>query len=429
MINLEFNAKNFINDLMFHPEHGKTKDDQNKALATTIFIGLITLGVAHACVGLYHLGSYIWHQCIKQKEQENLKTVDLLTQAIARDQNLIQEDQAISLIQEDQKKEIKSKTSSPSIHLPTSSLKNSAVQQIAAKKREKTSRIGSMYVTSESMVGPVGDRTTWKTYPEYLDHLTLEDGSPLPFHTEDFFIEFEVFDLSRSLKKIDFPGILKLPAALFQEKKEGDTLRLKYKGHLIELTLKQNTPQSRGAQRLFEEILELATFCFKQFEIGKPSIYAPYNHYWWYQIGKNGAFYRLQPSNEKEISLIQEDPTKLRSLKKPLETQGVVRKEDSALVFKVDFPRSQIQDIDILVNERHIIFYSQFDSRDVHFPDGYIHSLPGKEFYYTCQWNLWSIDDLSLSKVKLALSNGRASITDTGLFTLTIPYENLSKST
>lgn len=93
MSDLEFNAKNFINDLIFHPEHGKSKSDQDKALATTIFIGLITLGIAHACVGLYHLGNYIWHQCIKQKEQESLKSVDLKAQTIAQDQGLIQQDQ------------------------------------------------------------------------------------------------------------------------------------------------------------------------------------------------------------------------------------------------------------------------------------------------------------------------------------------------
>jgi hypothetical protein len=85
---LEFSAKNFFNDLIFHPEHGKTKKDQNKALKYTIILGICTLGIAHMVVGVYKLGCYakdIWDQYqVSQKKGETLNSADTKAKDLAK---------------------------------------------------------------------------------------------------------------------------------------------------------------------------------------------------------------------------------------------------------------------------------------------------------------------------------------------------------
>lgn len=60
--NISFNFSNFMSSLIFHPNDGEAEKDWHKALAATIVIGIMTIGLAHLLIRTYTLSSHLYNR-------------------------------------------------------------------------------------------------------------------------------------------------------------------------------------------------------------------------------------------------------------------------------------------------------------------------------------------------------------------------------
>ncbi|MBA3237880.1 MAG: hypothetical protein H0T62_05955 [Parachlamydiaceae bacterium] len=235
--------------------------------------------------------------------------------------------------------------------------------------------------------------------PDYLRDLTFEDNSPLPLDPMDSFLRIEVFHPFGTLKgAIQLPQTLHLPAAIFEDKDDGDVLSLKYKGQLIELEIQQQNHGLKFASGPFTEVLKTAKLTCKNFsDIERPFFNNTDNPYWFYNLGDEGCIYKLDlqekldSNNEKvtspTIEVMEADLMELRPLIEPKRTNHDFITVMNTFNWVIDFPRFLSSDIDLIVNEKYIIFYGKFESRQTKSSFGGEYLQLGREVLASYRWD------------------------------------------
>ncbi|HEY4832548.1 MAG TPA: hypothetical protein VIH61_08335, partial [Waddliaceae bacterium] len=306
------------------------------------------------------------------------------------------------------------------------------------KKSEKTNRIGFICITTQTG-GYVGAPSQRALLPPYLEKrrgspvFTMENGDPLTLNSDDFFVEFHLYDASSSLRSTGIPSSFFLPAVLFADKKDEDSIILKYNNELIELTINQDHGL-KFAQGTFKTVFaSQKAYIEEQCDIKRPC-FAKYDANWWYKIGE-GAIYHLVDVNNNLI-LEKRDLTHFRSLKTPRTARMDVLsfKDHKNLLFCAEFPGFEPSDIDIIVNEKYLIFYAMkdtplFDAQEEVVVDelGWKEEdawrrLFGGDMESIVGFRLDHYQDLNVEKMKTMVSKGTVSLVK-GVLTLKIPLD------
>ena len=245
-------------------------------------------------------------------------------------------------------------------------------QQHADIKQEKkpaTNPKGQICLTMRT-AGYIGQSKRQLLPRNFKKNITLEDGSPLPLDAEDFLSELYLFNMSRRLENAGIPSMMLLPGALFKGKKDGDTIRLRYKNQLIELTIEQQNHELRYAKGAFEEVFaKLTAYIKKSCDLDDPA-FAIFDPYWFYRLGDKGCIYKLETQkseNQLIISHLKDGVSEdFRPKVNPEWVVGdLVLEDETKLIFEMSFPRFGPQDFDIILTETHLIIYGRFENRPV----------------------------------------------------------------
>lgn len=301
-----------------------------------------------------------------------------------------------------------------------------------ANKEEKIPKNrGSICITSSAMTGYVGeDFSKQALRPDYLNKITLEDGSPLPLIPEDQFLELHVFEPTSQLKKLNFPSSLFLPKSIFSSKKDGDLLRLQYEGRPVEFTIKQNDHQLKFEQGSFQDVLKNAESYVKTTDIEEP-LFSKYKNtpYDYYSLLKQGAIYKVR--GEKNPAgfghLESEEDFKLRLLENPKVTPLDVIKTKENVMIVVSFSGFEFADIDVILNDHYIVFYGHFKDREstilIEDPIRTFSFKNSKEFIARLRWDRSpTLSKFSLVELKAKIKTTSVSLIN-GLLQLAIPLD------
>jgi hypothetical protein len=227
-----------------------------------------------------------------------------------------------------------------------------------------TKPTGHICMASEQTGGYIGHPTQRQLLPLHLNHITREDGSPLPLAPEDFFIQFHLFNMSQQLKDSGIPSEIYLPSALFKGKKDGDVIRLKYQNLLIELTIQQENHGLKFPKGTFEEVFPMQITRLKgSCDLDEP-IFCMLDPYWFYKLGDQGAIYKLESdkseNNDSVYHLKDGVSADFRPKANPLRaTVFKFSQSNDHLFLALDFSRFQPEDIDIILNDTHVIVYGE----------------------------------------------------------------------
>lgn len=244
----------------------------------------------------------------------------------------------------------------------------------------------------------------------YLNQITLEDGRQLPLDPQDIFIEFDLFDFSTKPKGI--PEKLVLPSVLFVGKKEGEKIKLRWNNQLIELTIDQSSHPIQALKNSFEDLLNFTTKAVKGQIPVKESFSGTFSLFG-YKLDESGILYQFQGNNGKLI-LEEKGSRELRPLRDPMSSTLVAQSQLSEskdpdlgqCIFRIYFPAFDFQDIDIILNPTHLIFYGVHTDPE----DGYVseriasfplNNLPFKDF---------NLDKIKLEKSEITLDKGFLTI-------------------
>jgi hypothetical protein len=292
------------------------------------------------------------------------------------------------------------------------------------RKSETTNRTGSICITTQTggYIGSSSQRPLLSVYLEKREDykfpvFTTEDGDPLILNSNDFVIEFHLHKTSKSLENTRIPPSFFLPAALFKGKKEGDSLRLKYNEELIELTLDQSQ-DLKFAHSSFEEAFEAQkAYIQEDCDIERP-LFGIHDKYWWYKLGEDGEIYGLSEKDNK-LSLKQKKASAFREKISPMEpTMYITQSEDKKEVdFNLEVPGFKLEDIDIIVNKKYLIFYTYPSSFDSGWRKQW---LVKRESLISFRWDKHIVfKKLDIEQMKAKVSQGKASLRD-GMLTFTI---------
>lgn len=237
-------------------------------------------------------------------------------------------------------------------------IKTNGAKRVESKKEESPFYQASICITSEQMIGVIGDDHEKKFMPKYLTKLTLEKGDPLPMAQKDSCLEFYLFNTT---DKTTFPEKIQLPLALFKGKKDGDQVRLRFEDRLIIFTINQRHGNQMYAEGTFEEVLARAIrYSETQIRAKFPN-FDQYNEFWWV---KPGARFKLDRGNQSLTPLQEESMPEVFSVnfQELKEALCLFEVEGNRLTIKASFPSFQSEDLEIILNEDHLIFYAKHKS-------------------------------------------------------------------
>jgi hypothetical protein len=253
-------------------------------------------------------------------------------------------------------------------HSSTKQASEISGNKIKQEKKETTNRTGQICITTQTG-GYIGHPSKRQLLPHYLADMTLENGSPLPLDDEDFFCEVYLFNGSSRLENTGIPSTMYLPGTLFKGKKDGDSIRLKYKSKLIELTIEQQNHGLKFAKGSFEKVFAMQTIYIKEFcDLINP-LFSIYDPYWFYRLGDKGVVYKLETYKAEDdlaISYLKDGVSEdFRPKIDPARAPGAIllSEDKTELIFLMEFCRFQSQDFDIVLNETHLIIYGRFENR------------------------------------------------------------------
>lgn len=387
----------FESSYIIHPFKETLKEDDHiKALSYSIFLGILTLG-------LVHLGCWITERCIYSLDKNEKKTtsIDLIGRnSIPKDYKDTDTDNSAALLYHTENTDVNNETPSsasslsppvPSKPVDLNLLKKDLIDRDSIQTPSSTPSF-SLPVPSEPVdlnllkkdsiyhvhlslhpviTGYFGEPHQQNHLPAHLEEITLEDGSPLSLAPEDIAISFWTYNVSPELKKLSFPeglGVFYLPAKLLEDKNEGDILRLKYKNHLVEFHIQQIPNTLRYTPQEFKPLLETVIDSVKaDRDIETPlfSIPVPYE---WYGLGKKGSlFHPVIIENKEEFNLEKQNKKNLRPCKAPKEigTCNTYLLKNKKVIISVPFCSYLPEDIDIILNEKYLIFYGAYTNRSL----------------------------------------------------------------
>lgn len=228
---LTLNIDHFFPHLIIHPQDA-IEEDLKLTWAASIILGIFTIGLVHGICALYAYFSK--NAEVKTESQSNLTQTELLTKESA------------------QKIFTPPQTPAPKPGpLNPKPLDNNTVKsnrkpdakpiQKPTRAQEKTTLTG-FFSFMGGKPGYVGYKEEWdESHPEteFLLNISLEDGSPFPFAPEDVFCSCEIYQASDSLKEKNLPYPLILPMSFLREKKDGEIIRFRYQGELVNLRIAQ----------------------------------------------------------------------------------------------------------------------------------------------------------------------------------------------
>lgn len=322
--------------------------------------------------------------------------------------------------------------------------------QICIKSELETGYIGEDSTFSEPIALPTNitaldfafdPRTKNKTpprnqLPDYIRDLTFEDDQPLPLDAEDIFLTIEVFNPFGQLKNDQrFPQSLHLPAAIFEDKDDGDVIRLKYKGQLVELEIQQQNHGWKFTDRPFKDALNTAKqACHNFSDIENPFFgrMDTENPYWFYTLGSQGSAYELEvkisPEDNDEDDIpttfkaINADLEELRPLIKPKNPVQEVAVCENALNWIIDIPRFQSTDLQLIVNDKYILVYGRFEERQQKSPFGGQYTLPGREVLASFRWDRHeAFKGQSIDQIKQKITEDAVIMIEDGQLRFLIP--------
>ena len=214
-------------------------------------------------------------------------------------------------------------------------------------------------IASQVSAGYVGFPEQWRIMPEELKEIIMDNGEPLPLNPCDCLVDFYLFDnwgeARKSAKR------LVLPSALFEGKKEGNSVRFNYAGEQFELTINQNDYPL--TDRSFEEELAFTKVYVEEFcDIEQP-MYGKYDRYWWYTVGDHGALYKLEQEGEA-FALKEKDKEEFRPKRNPSYvglSGGVV---NGKFQLKATFVGLSSDNVDVIVNKHCLIFYGRVSEEE-----------------------------------------------------------------
>jgi hypothetical protein len=205
-----------------------------------------------------------------------------------------------------------------------------------------------------TVTGYVGRADMRNLYPKNQTELMLEDGTPIPLDPCDFFVELEVLEMSQALVDVDFPRSFTLPAMILKNKHENDVIRLKYHNNLIELYIRQLKYSRSDVPDSFSKVLSQIETCVKKERDIECPYYSIEDRFWWYKLGKYGAIYKIK-MNELEST----ENKKLRKILKPTMPSPRSFKLQNSVKILLDFGGLETKDIDIIFNQKYLIFYGK----------------------------------------------------------------------
>jgi hypothetical protein len=308
------------------------------------------------------------------------------------------------------------------------------------KKSNGTNRTGFICITTQTG-GYIGLPSQQILLPPYLAKkegsaspvFTTEEGRPLPLNPNDFLVEIHLYDSSIGN---DIPSTFFLPAALFKGKKDGDSLKLKYNDSLIELTINQQYHGLKFAKGTFEEVFKLQKAYIKeQCDIEQP-FFANYDPYWGYSVGEKGTIFGFK-NGDNTLVLEEKNADSFRPKVDPQRARMDIlqSKDETKLMFVLEFTGFDSSDIDIIINEKHLVFYAKnkvplFDSPEK-FDNVFVENMVGDEDMWKAvfgdreliamfRWDkLDCFKDLTVEKMRAKLSEGEF-LFDKGFLTIRI---------
>lgn len=220
--------------------------------------------------------------------------------------------------------------------------------------------------------GYVGESTKRQLLPNYLEHIRLPNGDRLPLVPEDYFIQFELFNLSKTFERKKIPTTMVLPSIIFQNNKDGDIVKLKYDNELIELKINQNKHDLKFSKGTFKQVLSQQESYIANHHDSEDPCYGIHDPFWYYgNLDSNRTIYKLSVKNpEKDVNypnLRLAKPSEFRPKINPRIPPAFfeLSDDDKFVHFAIELSRFLPDDIDIIVNNKFIIFYAEFHDRPV----------------------------------------------------------------
>lgn len=265
------------------------------------------------------------------------------------------------------------------------------------------------------------------TNPKFLDEITSEEGDSLQLEVDDIFISFKLFDCSPELvdtsimKKSDFF----LPAKLFEGKKEGDKVRFRHNGSLVELIIGQTSQQLGYLQTPFDQLFVQTLYFTKRTQALDPKLkstegtqkigYAKRKTVAlgsWCKLGDQGVIYRFEDKNGT-LALKPTDIREFPQMREKLVETGFSRElGPSELKMEIEFPHCKDKDIQVILNNDYLIFYAPFTSR-IEGDMGYVVLLPLVEYFKGC----------TLDEVKEKLSRLQVQFSSNSVLSIEVPFK------
>ncbi len=317
------------------------------------------------------------------------------------------------------------KSTSVSMRGATSVSTSRLVSRPGGTKKERVALKASIAMVHYE-VGGLIDEVGKKILSEdlWIQGFRAEEGSPISVEVGDSAMEFKLFAPTVGKLDLELTGLV-LPLKLFEGKKDGDSIRLRYREKLIELKIDQPAlfPTLREGENTFEYFKEVHQAGLamdpKPYMRRRPVDRDPY------RIGQGGMIYRLArgegdryrftPSERQELQPVGKEAelVKLDSFHK--EANG-----EEILKLVIDFPGfgeqqdpqmlgvAALTTVDFILNEEYLIVYG----RNPH--------LNGKvnEKYAMYKWKNYV--KLSLEQMKARLS-GASAFTRNGVVEILIP--------
>lgn len=284
-------------------------------------------------------------------------------------------------------------------------------------------------------VGPLDDLGQLKTE---LENWSYENGDAIPLEPTTLLLDFQIFDSQNAASLLN-AGYFS-PSFLFDSAKEGDSIRLQYKGQLVELTIDQSileaglrkkrvTPSNEGFSETFKAT---QTEILKRIEVGdlgfsgtlspRP-IFQPIHSY---TLEHSGVLFQALKDQEDEWKVKKCENQSLRSLGSLSEPKMNEYKTAIGRIFQLALPGVANQ-IDIVVNEKFICFYAEpeplinISSKrlEVCRDEGVLSLSNLKASYFrVLKWREY-FSGISTEEMQVKVANSTATLAD-GIFTLTV---------
>ena len=262
-----------------------------KIIISSLACGILLLGTTYwAC-------SRFW--CSRRVCQEPSSKGHLPTPSAKKETQDLKNEEVLE--EEEKKTKDRDAPHSPDIKgKKGTDLKNEKILETQRKEVERIDSLSqpvdakiSICITSSMDVGWIGND------PDRIPNIKnfkLEDKSPLPLQKDDVLLHLHCFNFPSEMK---LPHTTYLPAALFANKKEGDTIRVYYQDKLIEFYLHQTEHHTNYYQDgTFETALDLAKHAAQFFD--HPS-FDHYEKYEWYTAEGGTVYKPVSPAGNNPV--------------------------------------------------------------------------------------------------------------------------------